>query len=78
MILNSTTPGNMSLRSETGSVFIKHLVNALRSGASIDTIMKQVTSEMSEKKYKVLSENEVISVTNVPQVESSLRKNLIL
>ena len=67
----------MSVRSRRGSEFIRCFVKALRQGTSVDSIARKVTSEMAINKFRMAFDDDIIQVTMIPQIESSLRKILI-
>ena len=77
VICFSTAPGNYSVRTTNGTPFIEVFCKYLRKGASIDSIMKCVTAELSNEIYRVKHDGDVVSVNITAQMETSLRKNLI-
>lgn len=77
VICFSTAPGNYSVRSITGTPFIEVFCKYLREGASIDSIMKCVTAELSNKSFRIEHDADIISINISAQMETSLRKNLI-
>ena len=76
VICYATAPGNLAVRGPNGSQFIKFFGELLRKGASIDDIMKRVTAKICYKSYTVRHDGE-IKIKIAPQIESTLRKNLI-
>ena len=76
VICYATAPGNYAVRATSGSHFIKYFGEFLRRGASIDDIMKRVTAKICNKSFKIEHEG-VVTVKIAPQMETTLRKNLI-
>lgn len=77
VICYATAPGNYAVRDRFGSHFIKLFGELLRKGASIDDIMKRVTAKICNQPFKIKHDGDNISVRIAPQIESTLRKNLI-
>ena len=76
-ICYATAPGNLAIRSNTGSHFIKLFGKFLRKGASIESVMKRVTKQICHKEYKIEFEGEIVPLKIAPQLESTLQNNLI-
>ncbi len=76
-ICYATAPGNYAVRAQNGSHFIRFFGEFLRKGASIDDIMKRVTMKICNRSFSINHEQEVLTVKIAPQIESTLRKNLI-
>ena len=77
VICYATAPGNYAVRAQNGSHFIRCFGELLRKGASIDDIMKRVTMKICNKSFRIDHEHEVVTIKIAPQIESTLRKNLI-
>ena len=80
VICYATAPGNLAVRGQDGSHFIKFFGELLRKGASIDDIMKRVTAKICNKSFRVRNlsvHDEDFQIKIAPQIESTLRKNLI-
>ena len=76
-ICYATAPGNYAVRARNGSHFIRYFAGLLRKGASIDNIMKRVTMKICNKSFSIAHDQDIVSVKIAPQIESTLRKNLI-
>ena len=77
VICYATAPGNYAVRAQKGSHFIKYFGDLLRKGASIEDIMKRVTMKICNKSFSIAHEQDIVTVKIAPQIESTLRKNLI-
>ena len=77
VICYATAPGNLAVRSNSGSHFIKLFGKFLRKGASIENIMKRVTRQICHKDYQIRYEGDIVTLKIAPQLESTLQKNLI-
>ena len=77
VICYATAPGNLAIRSTSGSHFIKLFGKFLRKNASIESIMKRVTKQICHKDYQIEHDGDIVKVRIAPQMESTLRKNLI-
>ena len=77
VICYATAPGNYAVRSPSGSHFIKYFGNLLRKGASIEDIMKRVTWKICNQSFKIEHARDEMKIKLAPQIESTLRQNLI-
>ena len=77
VICYATAPGNYAVRDKFGSHFIKLFGELLREGASIDDIMKRATAKICNQPFKIKHQGNEIHVRIAPQMETTLRKNLI-
>ena len=77
VICYATAPGNYAVRARNGSHFIRYFADLLRKGASIDDIMKRVIMKICNKSFLIDHEQDIVTVKIAPQIESTLRKNLI-
>ena len=77
VICYATAPGNLAVRSPSGSPFIKYFADLLRKGSSIDDIMRRVTWKMCQRGFRIENGDDDINVKIAPQIESSLRKKLV-
>ena len=77
VICYATAPGNYAVRSPSGSHFIKYFGNLLRKGASIEDIMKRVARKICNQSFRIEHGQDDMRVKIAPQIESTLRQNLI-
>ena len=77
VICYATAPGNYAVRAQNGSHFIRCFGELLRKGASIDDIMKRVTMKICNKAFRIDHDQQHVTIKIAPQIESTLRKNLI-